>query len=75
MIEDFEAELTGSLTKIGGSLKLTCGSEHHVSQGNIPVPLQIGVRITIKLTNIVLHNSPIFYLTSFRKRLNFWQNK
>ena len=30
---------------------------HHVSQGNGPVPLQVGVRITSKSTNVVLHNS------------------
>ena len=33
MIEDLEAELTGSLTKIGWSLESTCSSVHHVSQG------------------------------------------
>ena len=60
MIEDFEAELTGSLTKIGWSLELTCGSVHHVSKGNGPVPLQVVVRITKKLTNIVLHNNSSF---------------
>ena len=53
----FAAELTGSLTKIGWSLELTCCSIHHVSQGNGPVPLHVGVRIKIKSTNVVLHNS------------------
>ena len=33
MIEDLEAELTGALTNIVGSLKSTCVSAHHVSQG------------------------------------------
>ena len=60
MIEYFEAELTGSLTKIGWSLELTCGSAHHLSQGNGPVPLQVGVRITSRLTNVVLNNSSSF---------------
>ena len=60
MIEDFEAEMTGSLSKIGLSLELTCSSAYHVSQGNGPVPIQVGVQITIKLTNVVLHNSSFF---------------
>ena len=30
---------------------------HHVSQGNGPVRLQVGVRITSKPTNVVLYNS------------------
>ena len=33
---------------------------HHVSQGNGPVPLQVGVRITSKSTNLVLCNSSSF---------------
>ena len=33
MIEYFEAEMTGSLTKIGLSLELICGSAHQLSQG------------------------------------------
>ena len=53
----FAAELTGSSTKVGWYLELTCCSVQHVSQGNGPVPLQVGVRITRKSTNIVLHKS------------------
>ena len=53
----FAAELTGSLTKIGRSLELTCCSVHHVSQGDRPVPLQVDIRITSKPTNVVLYNS------------------
>ena len=53
----FAAELTGSLTKVGWSLELACCSVHHVSQGNGPVPLQVGIRITSKSTNVVLQNS------------------
>ena len=36
IIEDFEAELTGSLTKIGWYIESTCGLAHHVSQGQRP---------------------------------------
>ena len=75
MIEDFEAELTGSLTKIGPSLESTCGSAQSVSQGNGPVTIQVGVRITSKLTNVVLHKSSSFYkcyqkLRRFLKEVN-----
>ena len=33
---------------------------HHVYQCNVPVPHQVGVWITTKLTNAVLHNSSGF---------------
>ena len=51
MIEDLEDELNESLTKIGCSLKSTCGSAHHVTQHKGPVTLQVGVRIMSKPTN------------------------
>ena len=48
MIDDFSAELTGSLTKVVYSLELTCCSVHHVSQYNGPVPLQVCIQMTSK---------------------------
>ena len=38
------------------SIDLLSCSVHHVSQGNGPVPLQVGIRITSKSTYVVLLN-------------------
>ena len=40
-----------------------------MSQGNGPMPLQVGIRITRKSTNVVLHNSSTPESESARKKI------
>ena len=62
MIEDLEAELTGSLKKLAYTLNRPAFQCTKCLKANKPVSIQVGVRITKKITNLVLHESSSFLL-------------